>query len=473
MTEQNKPFYEKFVKKNEAKIHHQKKKEIDEPLTKEKRSEKKNNREEFPVKIVKTKNTGKNIFKENDADTKALLNSFDLIIKDALKLSSKQTASIPKDIRILFHELTNERGARKVNYLNNPVKLTAYIYHYMWWNLVRISKLIGNLDFDLKDGDIIADFGCGPMTLMCAFWIAKPELRSKKLHWYCADISGKALAAGEALFNSLFAFTNQNAGIEQTSNWKLTKLNGSFGLPLKEKVNLFVSANMFNEIFWDSSIKIEGEAERAAKTIQHYLQKNGAALIIEPGIPLAGEFVSALRKNFIEKKYKIISPCPHVEICPIPGRKTAEQNNIKYPIASDKWCHFSFYADDAPPKLVELSEAARLEKTRASLSFIYCRGEEKKEKPIEYKNEKKEKQSDLENEKKDFLARISSEIIKLGDGKIGRYACSEKGFLLLTEKKSSWSKLKEYVDGSLIKIENEKINRFFHDRKTGALIIRV
>ena len=462
MTEQNKPFYEKFVKKNEAKIHHQKKKEIDEPLTKEKRSEKKNNREEFPVKIVKTKNTGKNIFKENDADTKALLNSFDLIIKNALKLSSKQAASVPKDIRILFHELTNERGSRKVNYLNNPVKLTAYIYHYMWWNLVRISKLIGNLDFDLKDGDIIADFGCGPMTLMCAFWIARPELRSKKLHWYCADISGKALAAGEALFNSLFAFTNQNAGIEQTSNWKLTKLNGSFGLPLKEKVNLFVSANMFNEIFWDSSIKIEGEAERAAKTIQHYLQKNGAALIIEPGIPLAGEFVSALRKNFIEKKYKIISPCPHVEICPIPGRKTAEQNNIKYPIASDKWCHFSFYADDAPPKLVELSEAARLEKTRASLSFIYCRGEEKKEKQVESKKGKK-----------DFLARISSEIIKLGDGKVGRYACSEKGFLLLTETKGARSKLKEYVDGSLIKIENEKINRFFHDRKTGALIIQV
>lgn len=462
MTEQNKPFYEKFVKKNEAKIHHQKKKEIDETLNKEKNTTKKNNREEFPVKIVKTKNTGKNIFKENDEDTKALLNSFDLIIKDALKLSSKQTASVPKDIRILFHELTNERGARKVNYLNNPVKLTAYIYHYMWWNLVRISKLIGNLDFDLKDGDIIADFGCGPMTLMCAFWIAKPELRSKKLHWYCADISGKALAAGEALFNSLFAFTNQNAGIEQTSNWKLTKLNGSFGLQLKEKVNLFVSANMFNEIFWDSSIKIEGEAERAAKTIQHYLQKNGAALIIEPGIPLAGEFVSALRKNFIEKKYKIISPCPHSGICPIPGKKTSEQKNIKYPIASDKWCHFSFYADDAPPKLVELSEAARLEKTRASLSFIYCRGEGKKE-----------KQSDLEKEKKDFLARISSEIIKLGDGKIGRYACSEKGFLLLTEKKGARSKLKEYVDGSLIKIENEKINRFFHDRKTGALIIQV
>lgn len=463
MTEQNKPFYEKFVKKNEAKIHHQKKREIDEDLNTEKQPENKNNREEFQVKIVKTKNTGKNIFKENDEDTKALLNSFDLIIKDALKLSSKQVASVPKDIRILFHELTNERGSRKVNYLNNPVKLTAYIYHYMWWNLVRISKLIGNLDFDLKDGDIIADFGCGPMTLMCAFWIAKPELRSKKLHWYCADISGKALVAGEALFNSLFAFTNQNAGIEQTSNWKLTKLNGSFGLQLKEKVNLFVSANMFNEIFWDSSIKIEGEAERAARTIQHYLQNDGAALIIEPGIPLAGEFVSALRKNFIEKKYKIISPCPHAEICPIPGEKTAEQKNIKYPIASDKWCHFSFYADDAPPKLVELSEAARLEKTRASLSFIYCRGGE----------EKKEKQAESKKGKKDFLARISSEIIKLDDGKIGRYACSEKGFLLLTEKKGSRSKLKEYVDGSLIKIEDEKINRFFHDRKTGALIIRV
>ena len=48
MTEQNKPFYEKFVKKNEAKIHHQKKKEIDENLN-EKKIKKKNNREKFPV----------------------------------------------------------------------------------------------------------------------------------------------------------------------------------------------------------------------------------------------------------------------------------------------------------------------------------------------------------------------------------------------------------------------------------------
>ncbi|UTY27706.1 small ribosomal subunit Rsm22 family protein [Treponema putidum] len=462
MTEQNKPFYEKFVKKNEIKIHHQKnkEKEFDENLNKEKNTENKNNRQKIQIKSVKTKNTGKNIFKENDEAAKILLNSFDLIIKDALKLSSKQSASVPKDIRILFHELTNERGSRKVNYLNNPVKLTAYIYHYMWWNLVRISKLIGNLDFDLKDGDTIADFGCGPMTLMCAFWIAKPELRSKKLHWYCADISGKALAAGEALFNSLFAFTNQNAGIEQAPNWELTKLNGSFGLPLKEKVDLFVSANMFNEIFWDSSIKIGGEAERAAKTIQHYLQEDGAALIIEPGIPLAGEFVSALRKNFIQKKYEIISPCPHMGICPIPGKKITEPRDVKYPVASGKWCHFYFYADDAPPKLVELSEAARLEKTRASLSFIYCRGE-KKQKGVETEK------------KKEFLARISSEIIKLSDGQIGRYACSEKGFLLLTEKKGARSKLKEYVDGSLIKIETEKINRFFHDRKTGALIVQV
>ncbi|UTC64582.1 hypothetical protein E4O00_12620 [Treponema sp. OMZ 788] len=467
MTEQNKPFYEKFVKKNESKFHHQKKKEIDEDPNKEKRTEKKNKQEEFPIKIVKTKNTGKNIFKENDENTNRLLNSFDLIIKDALKLSSKQTASIPKDIRILFHELTNERSSRKVNYLNNPVKLTAYIYHYMWWNLVRISKLIGNLDFDLKDGDVIADFGCGPMTLMCAFWIAKPELRAKKLHWYCADISGKALAAGEALFNSLVDFTNQSKhGIEQVSNWKLTKLNGSFGLPLKEKVKLFVSANMFNEIFWDSSIKVEGEAERAAKTILHYLQKDGAALVIEPGIPLAGEFISALRKNFIEKKCGILSPCPHSEICPIPGKKAFEKSDVKYPIASDKWCHFSFYADDAPSKLVELSEAAKLEKTRASLSFIYCRAEK-------LKQESESGRADHADSKKEFLARISSEIIKLGEGKIGRYACSEKGFLLLTEKKGARSKLKEYVDGTLIKIENEKINRFFHDRKTGALIIQV
>ncbi|MGF7109987.1 small ribosomal subunit Rsm22 family protein [Treponema pedis] len=463
---EKKPFYEKFIKKTENK----KESALNGNKTK-KISEKKEGfnktKTETPEFIAKIKNEKKSIFTPLDDKTMNLLNSFGIIVKKALLLNSKQEALIPKDIRRLFHELTDERSSRKVNYLNNPVKLTAYIYHYMWWNLVRISKLISNMEFDLQDGNIIADFGSGPLTLACAFWIAKPELRKKRLHWYCADISGKALSAGESIFKSLCEFTEKDKDIPYAP-WQITKVTGSFGTPLKTDMDFFVSANMFNEIFWDSSAKINGEAKKAVNTVLRYLNKKGAALIIEPGIPLAGEFISELRKNFLEKKFYVETPCPHNGICPIPGTKLYLPENKNMPIAFDKWCHFSFYTDEAPLNLVKTSETANLEKSRASLSFIYCKAPNK---TIDKREESVYRQNLKDSD--GFTARITSDIIKLRDGKIGRYACSEKGFLLLTEKNSFKAKLKTYQDGTLVKIHTEKTKQLPHDKKTGAAVINI
>ena len=497
-SDKQKSFYEKFVKKNTVKTKdlqctgNKKDTSLQRKQNKKKADKKGSNfiKAESNLAVAKTQIAGADIFHPLDGEAAVILNSFDEIVRTALGLNFKQETLIPKDIRSLFHELTDERGMRKINYLNNPVKLTAYIYHYMWWNLVRISKLILNMNFDLHDGSSIADFGCGPLTMTCAFWIAKPELRNKKLHWYCADISGKALSAGEAIFNSLCAFTEKNK--QHTCNtWKITKVRGSFGVPLKSKIDFFISANMFNEIFWDSSIKISGEAEKAVKNIMRYLKNNAAnidthnfssqVLIIEPGIPLAGAFISELRRLFLKNDFFVVSPCPHNHICPFPGQRQEKTDVLERELfsenpsflkkrqkgnaafAQDKWCHFSFYTEDAPEKLIALSEAAKLEKTRASLSFIYC-----KTQPF-----KKLEHITSASFTECFNVRITSDIIQLKDGLIGRYACSEKGFLLLTERNSATSKLKRYIGGSLVKIQTDKINPFLKDKKTGAAIIRV
>lgn len=503
---ERKTFYDKFVKKNTVKPKEAQyaDKKNDTALRKKQNKKPAEKKVSALMKagtlaVAKTYIAGANIFHSLDGESAAVLNSFDEIVRSALNLNLKQEALIPKDIRSLFHELTDERGIRKINYLNNPIKLTAYIYHYMWWNLVRISKLILNMNFDLYDGSSIADFGCGPLTMACAFWIAKPELRNKKLHWYCADISGKALSAGEAIFNSLCAFTEKDKQ-HPCSPWKITKVTGSFGVPLKSKIDFFISANMFNEIFWDSSIKITGEAERAVKNIMRYLKNNTAnfdsqnssrqVLIVEPGIPLAGAFISELRRLFLENDFFVVSPCSHNHICPIPGQRHEKVNapdgkalfekpyflnrrqkaqklqNGAAALAQDKWCHFSFYTEDAPEKLVVLSETAKLEKARASLSFLYCKTQTNK-------HNKPEQRAFVQHTKEPFNVRITSDIIKLQDGILGRYACSEKGFLLLTEKNSAKSKLKTYTGGSLVKIQTEKINPFLKDKKTGALIIRL
>ncbi len=421
--------------------------------------------------VLEQKNVFADFSKTLNKDSKNLLSSFDKIAKKALGLSSKEEDQLPKEIRKLFHELTDDRGSRKVNYLNNPIKLSAYIYYYMWWNLVRAFKLVSNLGLDLNDDAVIADFGCGPFTMLCAFWIARPELREKKLHWYCVDISSKALSAGENIFKSLCEYS----GLKQDDlTWKVTKVVGKFGTKLNKPVDLFISANMFNEIFWDSRLKIYSEANKAVGSISKYLKKGGSSLVIEPGIPQGGEFIYYLRKAFLQKNFFVKSPCPNSQNCSIPASSDKNLLSKNFPTANNKWCHFSFFTDDAPKKLIDLSDSANLKKVRASLSFLYCKEFNKSEngnsqKQLQ-KNSKKEKSQE---DKKIFLARISSDLLKLPDGKIGRYACSEKGFLLIVERYSPKAKLKQYIEGALIKLETKNINLFLKDKKTGALLFEI
>jgi len=467
-----KPFYEKFVKKTfssraqdkanqiqteenrrnqQSKEHYQK--------TSGRSSDRRN--EQYREKRSSTPYTfGKPVFSELTSEAKNILEHFPALLDRILPLDTKKKQLLPQHIHTLFHELTDERSSRKTHYLNDPVKLSAYTHYYVWWNLVRLTKLLQNLEIPLDDGDYAADFGSGPLTFVCALWIAKPELRKKRLTWYCVDISNKALSFGEELFLALCAYTgkkNNNGEIP----WTVKKVCGAFGTALSEKVSLVTEANMFNEIFWNSPLSLDDQAEKTHRTVMHYLKPAGSVLFIEPGIPLAGEFLSLLRTEFLAAGFSIYAPCPHDGVCCFPNR--SPQGGTKAPVAFHKWCHFTFETHDSPENLLCLSEASHLGKERASLSFLYGT----------LSLSAISSGAAQRGASDGIPVRICSDIIKPDPHTIGRYACSEKGFMFITGNAYKESVLNTAVSGALLMLPEETVRLHQRDKKTHALLVEV
>ena len=469
-----KPFYEKFVKKNsshqaldktnqfqteEKSRNHQPQEKEHYQKTSGRSSDRRN--EQHREKRSSTPYTfGTPVFSELTSEAKNILEHFPALLDQVLPLDAKKKQLLPQHIHTLFHELTDERSSRKTHYLNDPVKLSAYTHYYVWWNLVRLTKLLQNLDIRLDDGDYAADFGSGPLTFVCALWIAKPELRKKRLTWYCVDISNKALSFGEDLLLALCAYTgkkNNNGEIP----WTVKKVCGAFGTALSEKVSLVTEANMFNEIFWNSPLSLDDQAEKTSRTVMHYLKPNGAVLFIEPGIPLAGEFLSLLRTEFLAAGFSVYAPCPHAGVCCFPNRPL--QGGTKAPVAFHKWCHFTFETHDSPENLLRLSEASHLGKERASLSFLY--GTLSLSALSSGTAEKASSEG--------IPVRICSDIIKPDPQTIGRYACSEKGFMFITGHAYKESVLNTAVSGALLMLPEASVKLNQRDKKTHALLVEV
>ena len=470
-----KPFYEKFVKKSSA---HQEQEKVNQFQTKERnrnhqskdtghhakassKNPNQNNEKSRGSRNSTPYTLGKSIFSELTVEAKNILEHFPALLDQVLPLDAKKKQLLPQHIHTLFHELTDERSSRKTHYLNDPVKLSAYTHYYVWWNLVRLTKLLQNIDIRLDDGDYAADFGSGPLTFVCALWIAKPELRKKRLTWYCVDISNKALSFGEELFLALCAYTGKKNDNREIP-WTVKKVCGAFGTPLSEKVSLVTEANMFNEIFWNSPLSLDDQAEKTHRTVMHYLKPNGAVLFIEPGIPLAGEFLSLLRTEFLAAGFSISAPCPHHGTCCFPNR-VLQTGTAKTPIAFHKWCHFTFETHDSPENLLRLSEASHLGKERASLSFLYGT-----------LSSSTVSSGTAQRRASDGIpVRICSDIIKPDPQTIGRYACSERGFMFITGHAYKESVLNTAVSGTLLILPEESVRLHQRDKKTHALLVEM
>ncbi|HBD68015.1 MAG TPA: hypothetical protein DC014_01920 [Treponema sp.] len=332
------------------------------------------------------------------SDAKALLAEFDKVIASTHPLNSKQRAQLPQVIRELSHSLTDERDKRHLGYMNRTETLSAYTHYFMWWNLVRLTKLFVNMSdrfFSLNDGDICLDIGSGPLTLVTALFMARKELRQKKLTWYCMDISQQALTVGENIFYTVAS----RLGCQP---WNIIRVKGELGCTIKQKAHLVTSANVFNEVLQKQTMPPDYLAKKQCQNLISYAQKTDARiLVIEPGVPSCARFISLIRDAFLRKDFIPVSPCTHCEACPMDGKR------------GGKWCNYVSSTTDAPKALKHLSDSAHLQKERAVLSFIAVQNKVTEEKT------------------EDITFRIASDSIRLPGNRQGYYACSPLGLLLV------------------------------------------
>lgn len=372
----------------------------------------------MPTKILQKLFEQKNI----PDDAQKILRDFDQIAQSAIPSNSKQLVALPKQIRELSHQMTDDRSSRRLGYMNEKTFLVSYVRYFMWWNLVRLTRLFANLDFSfLRDGDFCLDVGSGPLTLPCALWLSRPDLRQKKLVWHVMDISQGALSLGEEIFLSLAAATGGEP-------WKIVRVKGSLGTSLKQKTAFVTCANMFNEIIQSQTEPPDFLAKKYSQALFKYLDfsegANPALLLVEPGVPKSARFVSLMRDAFIRRGFSISAPCPHQGECPMDGRRAGQNGG------NGKWCNFAFETDDAPKKLLALSAKAGIPKERAVLSFVFAQTLASPKKP---EISDKPKNSAAANSS---LLRIASDIIRIPaeregqKARVGHYACSERGLVL-------------------------------------------
>lgn len=378
-------------------------------------------------------------------DSLYILNNFDEIIQGVKPLNSRQLQQLPDNIRNLSHQLTDDRASRRLGYMNDNIQLSSYVRYYTWWNLVRLTRLFSNIDSSVFPNKecVCLDLGSGPLTVVTALWLARPELRSLPLTWYCLDVSGNSLALGEDIFLSIAARTGSSNGTEGTDPWKIIRVKGPFGTSIKQKADFITCANMLNELDQASDMPPEFQSKKYFDQLTAYGTKDVNFLLVEPGVPKASRTLSLLRGRFLDAGKTVLAPCPHAVECPMNGFKA-------YTGSQNKWCNFAFSTESAPARLQKLSEAAKLPKERATLCFVTA-----------VSGKKEISKSD------DLLCRVASDPFRLPGNNTGFYACSKLGLTLLKGRNLTLK------SGDLISVKIKTPDSLPKDEKSGALIINL
>ena len=390
------------------------------------------------------------------AESRDIIAHFDRVAGDVLHLNGKHRVQLSGDIKRLSHELTDQRTSRRVGYMNDTGMVSAYISYFMWWNLVRLTRLFAGLPrmaFSLADGDVAVDVGSGPLTVPIALWLSRPELRAKKITWYCMDLSQTALSCGEELFLSIAAKTLK-AGEEP---WKIVRVRGELGTHIKEKAALVTCANVCNELIQKSDMPPDFLAKKYSGDLLSYSDgenPHATVLQIEPGDPKSARFVALMREALLRRSFAPLAPCPHTAECSMTG-------NAK---KGGKWCNFAFATDDAPVALQKLSAKAGLQKDRATLSFVLAKKTEKSASAAP----KTESDAPEAKPKKRLSLRVTSDFIRLPDlHKSGYYACSELGLVLAVDKTHVQPKNGEWLSVAY------PADTTARDKKSGAVLIDI
>lgn len=377
-------------------------------------------------------------------DTLSTLAAFPAILDEIVPLTQKHRQDLGHTIRSLWEDLTSEKEHRASEYLGSPAYYSAYARYFLPWNIIRLSSIFSSLPLALGDGASIADFGSGPLTIPIALYLARPDLRVKKLTMYCVDRTERVLELGQTIFESLAV---KLCGT--LPPWKLIPLRQQFGDHLPERVDLLTEANMFNEFFWKSKAPLGVRATMTARQLLGYLKDSGSVFLMEPGDPRSGSFISAIRAALISFGASPLAPCPHESSCPMPGifnslsapgwdtpSGSAPLPEVIMPKRREKypWCHFTIGTGAAPTWLKALSDDAGLSKEKLVFSYLLSaipEGTPLARKPPVDRS----------------LLRVVSESFPLPGGKEGRYGCSADGYNLVSYVPASSS----FASGDLIR----------------------
>jgi hypothetical protein len=250
----------------------------------------------------------------------------------------------------------------------------------------------------------------------------------------------------------------------EDSPWAIKTIKASLGKgPRLPKADLVTAVNVFNELFWNIPWADRGAirtfTEKNARFLGVLARTDAPILVIEPGIPRCGEFISLLRGAFIDAGRPPLSPCPHRGPCPMPGGRLAG--------GKAKWCHFVCDSADAPSALQRLSAAAGLPKERISLSFILAGPALSAAAPSAGACERQGVRGAAA--KPSVPVRIISDAFPLpGKGEFGRYGCSERGLMLVKGKRREIDALASGVLAEPALKESAE-----QDPKSGALILKI
>lgn len=414
------------------------------------------------------------LFPPLSAETQRILDMLPEALTKVWPLNAGHKRSLPDDVAQLSRLLTTERAGLARPYWSSPASISAYLYYFLPWNLVRLTRLLASLP--LADPRTVApqggeallvDVGSGPLTLPLALWLARPELRSAPVRVLAMDTSSQPLELGKTLMEVLGELTGQpvwpvrvaRAPLDQVVRQAAPLLSGGRARPW-----LVSAANVLNELRFGKkrsrgAIAIEDEDEfdsldaddmdidgnpaageadgekpegcredrldsfleslsplfdhadsRAAAPAGSPAPVGPSLLFVEPGTRLGGSTIMRLRQLAVDGGLTAFVPCTHQADCPLLRGQGGRT-----------WCHFTFGSEGAPLWLEDLSQASGLGKSGLSLSPLLLAA-----------------MPEAESQTSSPLpARVlSAPFMVPGLAGRARYACSGKGILLLENAES-------------------------------------
>ncbi len=392
-------------------------------------------------------------------------------LDEVMPMNGAQRRDLPNACRDLSAMLTTDRDSLDRPYWTAPRLTSAYLRYFLPWNLVRLSSLLPGLDFGrIPDEPLILDMGSGPLTLPLALWLSRPDLREKPVTIVASDTTPHILELGRRIFEQL------RAELAPECRWTIRTMRASVTQALHRihakpgMLWMMTTGNVLNEMEERRARPGHQMSDRMRSLLEdasRMLMDGGLIFSVEPGTRQGGRLLTNLRKSALggvqeepecedltsfalreeqagraasraagdfdddwdddddmlefglSPLFKPLSPCPHVNSCPMLDRR------------STAWCHVNAPAEHAPQALRDLSARAGLDKDSISLSFLLLKklDDEEAEKLAENPQRSRRPQS-----RRKISARIVSDAFVVPDypGR-ARYACTELGLALIPD----------------------------------------